>query len=448
VSSLPETGETGIADSPPHGDAGSPYDEAHFQLLAEAIPQIVWTARPDGWLDYYNGRWYEYTGMTLAQTQGWGWQPVLHPDDVRRCLDYWQEAVTTGQPYEVEYRFKRASDGCYRWHLGRALPVRDSSGHIVKWFGTCTDIDDQKQATEALRARATASEAQMQVVLESMACGVLVLDAAGEVTLINAAAEEMLGLPFAEVRRLFAQRGHLVALQREDGSPMPAEEIPSLRVLTTRERVHGAVMGMTRLDGQQRWVQLDAVPVLAADGSVAHVVVSFVDISQRRQAEAALRDSDAPVVLSALDRHGVYTLSEGKGLSALGLRAGERVGHSLFDFYPDGTEVAKGARAALAGSPWAMVARVRGRVLESTWTPVRDELGEVSGAIAVSSDVTDRAEAEEALQASEERLQIVVDHAPVILFSLDRQGVYTLAAGHVGRSDGSGCRHWRPVDRR
>ncbi len=160
---------------------------------------------------------------------------------------------------------------------------------------------------------------------------------------------------------------------------------------------------------------------------------------------AALRDSEqrlhtvvanAPVVLSALDRHGVYTLSEGKGLSALGLRAGERVGHSLFDFYPDGTEVAQGARAALAGTPWAMVARVRGRVLESTWTPVRDEAGEVSGAIAVSSDVTDRAEAEEALQASEERLQIVVDHAPVILFSLDRQGVYTLAGGQGLRALG------------
>ncbi|HEV2659824.1 MAG TPA: histidine kinase dimerization/phospho-acceptor domain-containing protein, partial [Ktedonobacteraceae bacterium] len=125
--------------------------ERDFKLLADAMPQMVWTSRPDGWLDYYNQRWFDYTGMTLEQTKGWGWKPVLHPDDLQRCIDIWTNAVQTGGPYEIEYRFKRASDGTYRWHLGRALPVRDMHGKIVKWFGTCTDIDDQKQNEEALR---------------------------------------------------------------------------------------------------------------------------------------------------------------------------------------------------------------------------------------------------------------------------------------------------------
>ncbi len=120
--------------------------EARFRMLTEVMPQIVWTARPDGFLDYYNGHWVQYTGMTIEQTQGWGWQPVLHPDDLDNCLDRWTEAVRTGGSYEVEYRFKRASDGAYRWHLGRALPLRDEAGNITKWFGTCTDIDDQKRA--------------------------------------------------------------------------------------------------------------------------------------------------------------------------------------------------------------------------------------------------------------------------------------------------------------
>jgi PAS domain S-box-containing protein len=124
--------------------------DEHLRSLAEAIPQIVWTATPDGSLDYYNQQWFDYTGMTLAETQGWGWAPVLHPDDLENCIARWSEAVRTGADYEVEYRFKRACDGAYRWHLGRARPVRDPAGSIVKWFGTCTDIDDQRRAKDTL----------------------------------------------------------------------------------------------------------------------------------------------------------------------------------------------------------------------------------------------------------------------------------------------------------
>ncbi len=125
--------------------------EKSYRQLADAMPQIVWTANPDGGLDYYNQRWFDYTGMTLEQTEGWGWEPVLHPDDVENCVRVWSESVRTGDSYQVEYRFKRASDDAYRWHLGRATPVRDESGAIVKWFGTCTDIHEQKSAEEELR---------------------------------------------------------------------------------------------------------------------------------------------------------------------------------------------------------------------------------------------------------------------------------------------------------
>jgi PAS domain S-box-containing protein len=132
--------------------------EERYRYLADSMPQIVWTARPDGYHDYYNRRWFEYTGLTLEQTEGWGWQPVLHPDDVERCLRRWATAVQTGEAYEIEYRFRRASDGQYHWHLGRAVPMRNERGEIVKWFGTCTDIDDQKRHAESLHFIAEASE--------------------------------------------------------------------------------------------------------------------------------------------------------------------------------------------------------------------------------------------------------------------------------------------------
>ncbi|MEG4015074.1 PAS domain S-box protein [Microcoleus sp. S11D4] len=132
--------------------------EQLYRALAEAIPQIVWTALPDGAIDYCNQGWFEYSGMTLEETKGWGWQPILHPDDLEHTLERWNNSVQTGETYEVEYRFKRASDGAYRWHLCRALPVRDAEGKIIKWFGTCTDIDDRQRAAQTadFRARALA----------------------------------------------------------------------------------------------------------------------------------------------------------------------------------------------------------------------------------------------------------------------------------------------------
>ncbi len=125
--------------------------EKSYRQLADSMPQIVWTARPDGFLDYYNERWFDYTGMTLEQTEGWGWEAILHPDDLQNCVKVWSEAVETGEKYKVEYRFRRASDNEYRWHFGQALPVRDADNKIVKWFGTCTDIHGQKRAEEELR---------------------------------------------------------------------------------------------------------------------------------------------------------------------------------------------------------------------------------------------------------------------------------------------------------
>lgn len=117
--------------------------EHRFRSLADSIPLVVWTANPNGELDYYNRQWEIYTGFSGEETKGWGWGPVLHPDDLQRCIDRWTKAFTTGEPYEIEYRFKRASDGTYRWHLGRAIPLKDFTGTIIKWFGTGTDIDDQ-----------------------------------------------------------------------------------------------------------------------------------------------------------------------------------------------------------------------------------------------------------------------------------------------------------------
>jgi PAS domain S-box-containing protein len=133
-----------------------PAGEASFQRLAEAIPQLVWTAGPDGHHDYFNQRWYDYTGSSLAASQGEGWSLSVHPDDLTEVSKRWRHALSTGDAYEAEYRCRR-QDGVYRWFLDRAHPVREGSGRIIKWFGTCTDIDELKRAEDSLRFLARAS---------------------------------------------------------------------------------------------------------------------------------------------------------------------------------------------------------------------------------------------------------------------------------------------------
>ncbi len=123
--------------------------ELYFQTMAEAVPEIIWTAAPNGADDYFNQKCFDYTGMTAEQLQGSGWKEIVHPDDLDECFSKWQNALRTGESYDVEYRL-RGKDGNYRWFLCRANPIRNAKQEIVKWFGTCTDIESQKQNQQIL----------------------------------------------------------------------------------------------------------------------------------------------------------------------------------------------------------------------------------------------------------------------------------------------------------
>jgi PAS domain S-box-containing protein len=124
--------------------------EAELRTLIESLPQIVWITRPDGWHLHFNQRWMDYTGLTMEESRGDGWAPPFHPEDRAEAIRRWQNAIATGETYEIEYRLRRA-DGKFRWMLGRALPLRDANGTITKWLGTCTDIEELKNAAEVAR---------------------------------------------------------------------------------------------------------------------------------------------------------------------------------------------------------------------------------------------------------------------------------------------------------
>lgn len=122
--------------------------EARFRAIADSMPQMVWSTLPDGFHDYYNARWYEFTGVPDGSTDGEAWNGMFHPDDQPRAWSRWRHSLETGELYEIEYRLRHRS-GVYRWTLGRAVPIRNEAGEITRWFGTCTDIDDLKRMEQA-----------------------------------------------------------------------------------------------------------------------------------------------------------------------------------------------------------------------------------------------------------------------------------------------------------
>jgi PAS domain S-box-containing protein len=124
--------------------------ERDLSSIINTIPMLAWSARPDGFCDFLNQRWLDFTGLSSEQARGSGWGATIHPDDAKGLLDSWQMALVTGQLADVEARMRRF-DGEYRWFLLRASPLRDESGKIVKWYGTNTDIDDRKRAEEELQ---------------------------------------------------------------------------------------------------------------------------------------------------------------------------------------------------------------------------------------------------------------------------------------------------------
>lgn len=127
-------------------DAGQDHDVL-FRVVTDTMPQMVWSTLPNGYHDYYNARWYEFTGMPEGSTDGEAWNGMFHPDDQERAWERWRHSLATGEPYEIEYRLRHHS-GQYRWTIGRANPIRAADGRITRWIGTCTDIDDAKQVAE------------------------------------------------------------------------------------------------------------------------------------------------------------------------------------------------------------------------------------------------------------------------------------------------------------
>ncbi len=258
--------------------------EDELKVLLDAIPQLVWTRRPDGFVDYTNQRWRDYTGMTTEQAQGDGWLQSIHPDDRPRLQARWQSAVQTGRPYEGEQRLRHGTTGDYRWFLVRAEPFKDAQGQIVKWFGTSTDIEEQKRAEQQLKT----SEENLRVLAETVPQLVWTTGPDNRLDYCNQRYCEYTHAAFEQLQ------GHG---WRQFLHPEEAEGVLAFRhqTLATGEPYESECRLRNGQTGMYRWFLARGTPVRDETGQIVKWFGTNTDIEDQKRIEEALRQSQARV---------------------------------------------------------------------------------------------------------------------------------------------------------
>ncbi|MBP5972589.1 PAS domain S-box protein [Brasilonema sp. CT11] len=404
--------------------------EERYRLLAENIPQMVWMSNPDGFVEYYNQRWLEYTGLkpqeSLPQdTLESNWQQVVHPDDLSQALEKWTTGLKTGNRYEVQYRLKRF-DGVYRWHVAQALPLRDEDGTIVKWFGSCTDIDDQKRTEEALRQ----SESRLRLFVNSDIIGIQFGDVYGGVGEVNDAYLHILGY----TRKDFLQD------KVRWSEITPSEYLPLDEAAIAEAKIKGFCTPY-----EKEYIRKDGscVPVIIGFALIEEqreeAITFILDISERQAALRERKRAEAerdrffmlsPDMLCTAGLDGYFKHVNPAFEKILGYTQAELLAKPFIEFvHPDDRAKTKFEMEKLTTGALTLNFENRYRCKDGSykwlvWNGVPDV--ELKLLYAVAHDITERKQIEqtlreqaEALRISRERLDLVIQGVEVGLWYCD-----------------------------
>lgn len=387
--------------------------EAQFRTMADSIPQLVWMAHADGFIHWYNRRWYEYTGTTPDQMEGWGWQSVHDPRLLPEVLERWKCSIATGQAFEMEFPL-RGAGGQFRTFLTLAQPLKDSVGRVIQWFGTNTDVDELKRAEEELRG----SQSKLSGLIESAMDAIITVDEAQRIVLFNRAAEstfvcqarEAIGQP---LDRFIPQRFRAAHKQYIEGFGKTGV---STRAMAAAREVSGL-----RANGEEFPLEA-SISQIQISGEKLYTVI-LRDITERRRAEEYLRES-RELFLSAFDNASVgmaLVSTEGRWLQVNHSMC-EIVGYSERELltmtfqaitHPDDLASDLGhVRRTLAGEArsYQMEKRYLHKLGHYVWallsvSLVRDGQGNPQYFISQIQDITERKRVEEEVKTSNEQLR-------------------------------------------
>jgi PAS domain S-box-containing protein len=271
---LPET----QAEPKEPGAAREPA-QADFRLVMDTIPAIVWSASLDGFDDFFNKGWVEYTNLPVEESKGFGWLKAIHPEDAPALLAKWRTAIRTGTPYESVARVRRF-DGEYRWFLSRAVPLRDETGKIIKWYGTNIDIEDRKRA----EARVGQAETELRLALDTIPALAWSAGPDGSADFVNRGWIEYTSLSLEDTKG----SGWSSRMHPDDRDKFVDKFLKAVAAGTPYED-EGRIR---RADGQYRWFLVRGTPFRDESGNIVRWYGTCTDIEDRRRAEEALRDSE------------------------------------------------------------------------------------------------------------------------------------------------------------
>jgi PAS domain S-box-containing protein len=394
-----------------------------YRELTDTIPLMVWSARADGAVDYVNRRVLEYTGLPARDLLARGWEAIVHPDDRARCAEAWTRALESGTSAENEMRLRRA-DGQYRWHHRSGVPVRGADGGVARWFGICTDVEGDEQRRELRRAHA-----RLHALLENEPdeC-VKVLDAQGRLLEMNAA-----GLRMIEAEHFEDVTGRCVY------DFIAREHVGAFRDLTERvcrgER-GGLEFELVGLKGARRRLETQAVPLHDEASGEPRVLAITRDITERRRAEQALRESERrfqlfldhlPASAWIRDADFRYTYANRRYAAEWKVEPAALLGQNAAELFPP--EIAEYFRetdrkVAREGAPMQFTDSLpSGRWLKMKF-PVPDGRGG-TGVAGIALDIAERSRLEQALSESERRFQSFMEHVPAAAWIKDERFRYT-----------------------
>ena len=257
--------------------------ENELSRVVDALPGLVWTALPDGHIDFLNQRWCEYTGLSVDEAYGRGWQTAIHPDDLPELLERWRSVLASGEPREMEARLRRF-DGEYRWFLFRTHPLIDASGQVVKWCGMNTDIEDRRRSEETQRAHwwlsSSAREHHFRSVGDDIPGLATLMTPAGEVEIANRQVLEYFGTTLKELKGwAIADTVHL------DDLP---DILAAWRGAVETGHPYDAEARLRRADGVYRWFHTHGFPLRDTDGRTVLWYLLQTDVDDRKRSEALL----------------------------------------------------------------------------------------------------------------------------------------------------------------
>ncbi len=368
--------------------------EVLFRELANAMPQMVWAARPDGTIDYVNQRVANYSGLPAGSVASKAWKAMIHPQDLADTMSVWGAAIRTGKPYEAHLRM-RGLDENYRWYLARAQPAHDEAGEIVRWFGTCTDLDDE------LRIKNELTQAQRVARLGSWS-----LDLRTGQRFWSDELYRLFGLPAAENPPSLDSM--LKILHPDDRESYLAERTSILATGVPHDRSYRII----RPGGDERIVQLHAAVEKDENGQILRIHGAAQDVTEAKLAQQHLQEqadlldlSRDAIVVRDLDNHVRFWNCGAERI--YGWTAAEVMGRSVLDFaFAETSEFLAAKRTLLETGHWTGHLRQIRKdgatiTVDSRWTMVRDDQGQPKSVLVVSTDITERQKLEGKLQRSQ-----------------------------------------------